>query len=66
MLIYAHATVRLTLISLLENVQFGMGLNVYTFLCFLQLTVVFMLHNYLNGKFPKFKASLGDSETLLP
>lgn len=28
-------TVRLTLISLLQNVQSGMELNIYTFLCFL-------------------------------
>lgn len=45
MLVCACATVRLTLIPLLETVQSGMDLNVYIFLCFLQLTVVFVLHD---------------------
>jgi len=51
--------------TLLQTVQSGMGLNIYIFLCLLQFTVVFVLHNYLNGKLPRFKASLDDSKALL-
>lgn len=66
MFVCAHTTVRLTLVFLLENVQSGTDLNIYTFLCFLQLTIVFVFHSYLNRKTPKFKASLGDSKALPP
>lgn len=40
MWVCARATDRLTLISLLQNVQSGVDLNTYTFLCFLKVTVL--------------------------